>query len=68
MGKIEKEVRERHRRANIKKIILGSVALTGILAIGMVAPNALGAMAKLGIIPHRRQKEIIARSRTRLVR
>jgi DNA-binding transcriptional regulator PaaX len=68
MGKIEKEVRERHRRANIKKIILGTVAAAGILGVALVAPNALGAMAKLGIIPHGRQKEIVARSRTRLVR
>lgn len=67
MGKIEQDVQERHRRANIKKIILSSVALAGILAVGLVAPNALGAMAKLGILPHRRQKEVIVRSRIRLV-
>lgn len=67
MGKIEKDVRERHRRANIKKIILASVAVAGILGVGLVAPNVLGAMARLGILPHKRQKEAIASSRARLV-
>ncbi|MBI5742774.1 MAG: hypothetical protein HZA25_02970 [Candidatus Niyogibacteria bacterium] len=67
MGKIEQQVAKNRQRANLKKIILGSVALAGILSIAMVAPNALGAMAKLGILPRPRQKEIINQSRDRLV-
>ncbi|MBI5045631.1 MAG: hypothetical protein HZC14_01325 [Candidatus Niyogibacteria bacterium] len=68
MGKIEQQIAKNRRRTNIKKIILGSVALVGILSVGMVAPNVLGSMAKLGILPRRRQKEIINQSRERLVR
>jgi DNA-binding transcriptional regulator PaaX len=68
MGKLERQVKKKRQRVNLKKIILGSVALAGILSIGMVAPNALGALAKLGILPHGRQKETILNSRTRLIR
>lgn len=68
MGKIEQEVKKRRRRANIKKMILVTVAIAGILGVGMVAPNVLGAMAKLGLLPHGRQKELIQRSRTRLIK
>lgn len=39
-----------------------------MLGIAMVAPNVLGAMGKLGLLPGRRQKEIINRARDRLVR
>jgi DNA-binding transcriptional regulator PaaX len=67
MGKMEEQVAKNRRRANIRKIILGSVALVGILSIGLIAPNALGAMSKLGILPRRRQGEIINRSRDRLI-
>ncbi|MBI5742605.1 MAG: CRISPR-associated endonuclease Cas2 [Candidatus Niyogibacteria bacterium] len=65
---MEKEVAKKFRRDEIKKIILASVALAGILSVGLVAPNVLGAMGKLGILPHRRQKESINRSRDHLIK
>lgn len=68
MGKIEQEVHEKRRRVNLKKFILASIQLAGILSVGLIAPNVLGAMAKLGILPGRRQKELIQRSRVRLVK
>lgn len=58
----------RKRKIDCKKIILSTVAVAGILAIGVVAPNALGAMMKAGIIPGRRQKEVINTVQKRLVR
>lgn len=67
MGKIETQIRKNSRRANIKKIILETVAIAGILSIGLIAPNVLGAMNKLGILPSKRQKEIIKQSRNRLI-
>lgn len=60
-------VTKKCRKDDIKKIILASVALAGVLGVGLVAPNALNAMAKLGILPHPRQKESINRSRDRLI-
>jgi DNA-binding transcriptional regulator PaaX len=55
-------------RRDLQKIILSTVAVTGFVAIGLLAPNALGAMAKLGLIPNPRQKEIINSSRSRLIK
>lgn len=56
------------RRVSVQKIILFSIAATGVIAIGLLAPNVLGAMAKLGIIPVKRQREIIENSRSRMVK
>ena len=68
MGKLEIESKKRTRRANLKKIILGTIAVAGALSIAVVAPNVLGAMAKLGILPLKRQKEFIRASRERLIK
>ncbi|OHA39967.1 MAG: CRISPR-associated endonuclease Cas2 [Candidatus Taylorbacteria bacterium RIFCSPLOWO2_12_FULL_47_20] len=55
-------------RQHLKKVILSCVALTGILAVGLVAPNVIGAMAKLGIISTKRQREYVNVSCRRLIR
>ena len=68
MGQLETESKKRTQRANLKKIILNTVAVAGALSVMAVAPNALGAMAKLGLVPTKRQKEFINTSRSRLVR
>ncbi|MBI5004024.1 CRISPR-associated endonuclease Cas2 [Candidatus Kaiserbacteria bacterium] len=68
MGKIEESGRKRKRRKDVTSFVLGTVALTGMLGVAMVAPNVLSAMGKLGLVPGRRQKEIINRARDRLVR
>lgn len=52
----------------MRAYVLGAVSLAGMLGIAMVAPNVLGAMGKLGMLPARRQKEIINRARDRLLR
>jgi hypothetical protein len=68
MGKIEEQVAKKCRRDDMRRLILGSVALAGIIATGLVAPNVLGAMSKLGFLSYRRQNESINRSRDRMVR
>ncbi len=68
MGKIEERNRKRSRKENLQKIILGSVAAVGILGVGLVAPNVIGAMSKLGIIPNPRRKEYISSSASKLVK
>ncbi|HEY4501671.1 MAG TPA: CRISPR-associated endonuclease Cas2 [Candidatus Paceibacterota bacterium] len=55
------------QRGDLQNIILSTVAVAGVIAVGLLAPNALGAMAKLGLIPGPRQREIINASRARLV-
>lgn len=67
MSGLEKKNRKRVRRENLQKIILGIVASAGILAIGLVTPNVIKAMAELGIIPKRRQKEYVSSSASKLV-
>ena len=61
---LEKKV----KKSNIQKIILESVKLAGIISIGLVAPNVLVAMKKMGLITHPRQIESIKRSRDLLIR
>ena len=61
-------MRQKLERGDLQKIILNIVAVGGFIAVGLLAPNALGAMAKLGLIPGPRQKEIINSSRIRLVK
>ena len=68
MGILEDSQRRRRKRNNVKALVLGSVAAAGILGLMIVAPNVLGAMGKLGLLPGRRQKEIINRARDRLIR
>src|SRR3989344_9703690 len=68
MGKREEESRVRTRRANLKKLVLQTVAIAGVLGVAVVAPNVLSAMVKLGIVPLKRQREFVNASRARLVR
>jgi len=68
MGVLETSGRKKQKRKDVTAFVLGAVGLTGMLGIAMVAPNVLGAMGKLGLLPGRRQKEIINRARDRMVR
>jgi len=61
---IEKKV----KKANIQKIVLETVKLAGVIGVGMIAPNVLVAMKKLGFITHSRQIESIKRSRNVLIK
>lgn len=64
---LEKELSVKTKRANLQKIILGTIRVTGVLAVGLVAPNVLWAMKKIGLFPHKRQKESISLARRRLI-
>lgn len=68
MGKMEQESTRRTKRNELKKIILETVKVAGLLSVLIVAPNVVGAMAKLGIIRSPRQKDIVLRSCDRYVR
>jgi DNA-binding transcriptional regulator PaaX len=62
------EKAQKRDKIDVQELLLQAVAVTGILAVGLLAPNAIGAMAKMGLIPGSRQREIINRSRDRLIR
>jgi len=68
MGKLEESNRKRVRHGEIQKLVLESVKLAGLLSIGLVAPNVIGAMKKLGFITNRRQNEIVRSSASKLVK
>ncbi len=68
MGKLENKNAHRRRKADLQKIILNTVAVAGVLTVGLMAPNVLGALGKLGLAPTKRHKDAIAASRDRLVK
>jgi hypothetical protein len=65
--KLEEQVKRRKKRADLQRIILSTIEVVGIMTVAAVAPNVLGAMGKMGLLPHQRQKEAILNSRKRLV-
>ena len=68
MGQQERESKQRAKRANLRKLILKSIATAGLLNMAILVPNVVGAMIKLGMLPNRRQKEFVESSRKRLMR
>ncbi|MBA3733114.1 hypothetical protein H0W91_01925 [Patescibacteria group bacterium] len=64
---LEKDIAKKNRKANLKKIILRTVATTGIIGVSLIAPGVLVAMKKLGLLEKGRQKEFINASRNRLI-
>lgn len=68
MGILEEQSKRQAKKNELKKIILETVKVAGLIGIFVVAPNVVGAMAKVGLIPSRRQKEVIERSRDRMIR
>ncbi len=68
MGKLEEKSGKRSRKKNLQRIILSTIAGAGILSVGLLAPNVIGAMGKLGLIPSRRQKEYVSSSASKMVK
>jgi len=68
MGKLELQSRQQTKRDNLKRLILATVQVSGLIALTLMAPNVIGGMAKMGLIPSRQQKAVIHRSTDRLVR
>ncbi len=67
MGKLETQSKRLSRRRELQKMILGAVAVAGLIGVALVAPNVIGAMGKLGMLPTKRQRETVSRSRDRLI-
>ena len=68
MGIIEEKYRKRKSKNDIQKAVLTAVKVAGFLSLAIIAPNSLQYLKSFGITPGKRQKEIMARSRDRLVR
>lgn len=48
-------------------MVLHTVAAAGLISVALVAPNVVGALGKLGLLPTRRQNDSIRAARERLV-
>ncbi len=46
MGKIEQQLKIKIRKTKINSAIIGTIAVAGILSVGALAPNVLGAIGK----------------------
>ena len=68
MGKLEEKSRKRSKKKNLQRVILATIAGMGVLAVGLLAPNVLGAMGKLGLIPNRRQREYTSSSASKMIK
>ena len=68
MVEIEAAVRSRIRRTRINKAVVTSLAITGGVAVALVAPSVLGAMGKLGLINPRQKRQGVEKSLSRLIR
>jgi len=68
MGKLEESRSRKVRKGELQRLILETVKLAGILSIGLVAPNVIKAMNKLGIISNKRQNEIVSSSASKLAK
>lgn len=52
----------------MRQAVLASVKVAGLLAVVALAPNALGALKKMGVVKTSRQKESIGRSFSTLLK
>ncbi|MDP3646001.1 MAG: CRISPR-associated endonuclease Cas2 [bacterium] len=68
MGKMEIESKRRTRKNDLKRLVLGTVAAAGLIGVALIAPNVIGAMDKLGLLPSTRQREYVNASRQRLMK
>ena len=68
MGKIEQSVFQKNKRERTQKLILNAIVLAGVLPIALMAPNVLGAMAKLGLLNDKFHASKIKRSLDGLIK
>ena len=47
MGKLEIQSKKRRQKQNIQKIVLGTLKASGVLAFGLMAPNALKVLEQI---------------------
>lgn len=68
MVKLEEKNKKRRNKENLQKLILESISLAGFLTVGLVAPNVIKSMHKLGLVPKARQREYVASSASKLAK
>ncbi|OHA89489.1 MAG: CRISPR-associated endonuclease Cas2 [Candidatus Zambryskibacteria bacterium RIFCSPHIGHO2_02_FULL_43_14] len=66
MSTLEEKNKSLVRRTELQEIILQTVATAGVIGIGLIAPNVVVALHKLGLIPHLRKREVVKSTLSRL--
>jgi len=56
MAGLEKELRDEIRRSKINKAVIHTVAISGAIATGLIAPNILGALGRAGVLSQQRRQ------------
>ena len=59
-------MRKEIRRTKINKAIIRTLAVSGAVAVALIAPNVLGALAKMGFINTAQRKQSVQRSLMKL--
>ena len=67
MGALEKTLKREVRRTKINRAVINTLYTMGIVTIGLLAPNVLGAMGKLELINPPQKKQAIKKSFNKLV-
>lgn len=68
MGKMEGESRKRSGRNELRKIILDTVKVAGLLSVALIAPKVITGMKHMGMLPSPRQNDVVNRASKRLVK
>ena len=68
MGKLEEESKRRKSKHDIQKVILTAVEIAGVISLALIAPNTTKLLKSFGYDPKDRHKEIVKRSKDRLVK
>lgn len=68
MNKLEERSRKKSKRKNLQTAILQTIAVAGVLSVAVLAPNVIGALEKLGLLPNKRQKEYISSSASKMAK
>src|SRR3989344_1035591 len=67
MGKLEKESSRRKKRADIQRIILVTISKASVMTVELLAPGVMEVMEDRGLMPKKRQPDIIKRSQSRMI-
>ncbi len=70
MGEIEDEIKKKNKRAYIQKIILATLATTGLMSMAILAPNAIQSLRLFGVgnLRKKNHKYVVNRSIERLIK
>jgi DNA-binding transcriptional regulator PaaX len=66
MGKLEVSERAIVRNSRVQRAVLNTVYACGALAVGLVAPNVIGALGTLGLLPTSHEQDSIKAAADRL--